>query len=99
MEIFIQNLFNKTNNIDEIIQKVKENNPDEYETLDDAKNVYRNGDYGDAVSTDEYGVLAAIFKLPAETFLVGDRQMVIADVATIAGLDNSTSKGSVNYNA
>lgn len=67
--------------------------------LDDAKNVYRNGDYGDAVSTDEYGVLAAIFKLPAETFLVGDRQMVIADVATIAGLDNSTSQGSVNYNA
>lgn len=67
--------------------------------LDDPKNVSRSGAFNDSVSSDEYGVLLAVFRIPAETFLVGDRQMVIADVSAIAQLDNSTSQGTVTYNA
>ena len=67
--------------------------------LNDPSSAYKYGNYGDAVSSDAYGVLTAFFNLGKETFLVGDRQLVIADVTTIAGLDNSTSTATTIYNA
>ncbi len=70
-----------------------------YTLLDKPKYVYRFGDYGDAVTTDEYGVLKALFDLPKETFLVGDRQLVIADVNSLTNLSSATSTASDTYNA
>jgi hypothetical protein len=67
--------------------------------LDNPKNVFRNGGFNAAVTSDEFGVLLAVFKLPPETFNVGDRQLVISDVSSIASLDSSTSQGSATYNA
>jgi len=63
------------------------------------KNIQRGGDYGDAISSDGYGVLQAIFDLPKETFLVGDRKLVVADVSSLSDLEDSTSTASANYNA
>lgn len=65
-----------------------------------ADSVERNGELGDAVSTDATGVLRAVFRIPAETFYVGDRVLEIADVDTYSSIDSaSTSKGFVTYRA
>ena len=62
--------------------------------------VERNGELGDAVTTDSNGVLRAVFRIPAETFYVGDRILEIADVDTYSSIDSgSTSKGFVTYRA
>lgn len=71
----------------------------DYTLLDKPKFLYRFGDYGDGIITDEFGVLKAIFDLPKETFLVGDRQLVIADVNAIGSLSTATSSASSTYNA
>ena len=70
-----------------------------YTLLDKPKYVYRFGEYGDAVSSDEFGVLKAIFEIPKETFLVGDRQLVVADVSSLSNLNTATSTASETYNA
>ena len=44
------------------------------------KAIMRTGKYGNTVKTDENGVLYAVFRLPPETFYVGDRKMDIVDV-------------------
>ena len=65
-----------------------------------ADSVERNGELGDAVSTDANGVLRAVFRIPAEAFYVGDRVLEIADVDTYSSIDSaSTSKGFVTYRA
>ena len=65
-----------------------------------ADSVERNGELGDAVSTDANGVLRAVFRIPAETFYVGDRVLEIADVDTYSSIDSaSTSRGFVTYRA
>ena len=67
---------------------------------DSADAVGRFGDKGAAVSTDENGVLRAVFALPPETFYVGDRVLQVADVDTIANIESAgTSKGFVTYRA
>ena len=67
---------------------------------DTADSVDRNGELGDAVSTDANGVLRAVFRIPAETFYVGDRILEIADVDAYSNIDSaSTSKGFVTYRA
>ena len=67
--------------------------------LNDAENVRKAGDYNDAVTSDSFGMLFAEFKLTKGTFNVGDRQMVIADVATLNQMDNATSTASGTYSA
>jgi hypothetical protein len=64
-----------------------------------AKNVFKCGAFNGAISTDATGQLAAVFSLPKATFMVGDRQLMIADVASINDLDTSTSSATETYNA
>ena len=67
--------------------------------LNDASNVRKGGSFGDNVTSDAYGILTAEFQLTKGTFNVGDRQMVIADVATISQMDNATSTATGTYSA
>lgn len=68
--------------------------------VDSAAEVHRNGNFGDAVTTDANGVLTAIFALPAERFFVGDRKLEIADVDAYNTISSgSTSYGTVTYRA
>jgi hypothetical protein len=67
--------------------------------LNNPWNVNKSGSYGDAVTSDSYGMLKAEFRLTKGTFNVGDRQMVIADVSTINQMDNATSTASGTYSA
>lgn len=68
--------------------------------VDSVDEVQRNGELGGTVTTDANGVLRAVFRIPAETFYVGDRVLEIADVDTYSSIDSaSTSKGFVTYRA
>lgn len=70
------------------------------DAVDSAAEVHRNGNFGGAVTTDENGVLTAVFALPAETFFVGDRNLEIVDVDAYNTIDSaSTSYGAVAYRA
>ena len=51
------------------------------------------------VKTDDRGRLYAVFSLPKDTFLVGDRQLIIMDVNNIGSKDEATSKAQTKYNA
>ena len=69
-------------------------------TANSVGEVGRFGDKAAAVSSDDNGVLRAVFHLPAETFYVGDRVLEIADVSAYNSIDSaSTSKGFVTYRA
>ena len=70
-----------------------------YTLLDKPKFIERVGDYGDSISSDQYGTLLAVFDLPKETFNVGDRQLFIADVNSISNFSTATSTASTTYNA
>jgi hypothetical protein len=64
------------------------------------RNISTYGEFGDAVSTDSNGVLRAIFRIPAGTFFVGDRKLVVTDVDTYANIDSAaTSKGFLTYHS
>ena len=70
----------------------------------DATNVddiERFGDMGvTSLSSDSNGIIRAVFRVPAETFYVGDRVLEIVDVDQYASIDSaSTSKGFVTYRA
>ena len=70
------------------------------DAVDSAAEVHRNGSFGDTITTDENGVLTAVFALPAETFFVGDRKLEIVDVDAYGTIESaSTSYGSVTYRA
>lgn len=67
---------------------------------DTPSEVFRNGNFNAAVTTDNNGVIRAIFALPAETFFIGDRKLEIVDVDTYDTIESgSTSYGSVIYRA
>mgnify|MGYP000241518376 CR=1 FL=1 len=64
------------------------------------EDVQRFGSFGDAVETDSNGVLRAVFKIPAETFYVGDRVLEVVDVDQYASIESaSTSYGFKTYRA
>lgn len=64
------------------------------------KAIMRTGKYGNTVKTDENGVLYAVFKLPPETFYVGDRKMDIVDVDAFDSISTAAlSKGFLIYHA
>ena len=68
--------------------------------VDSVDEVQRNGEAGDAVTTDANGVLRAVFSLPPETFFVGDRVLEIADVDTYDQIESAAiSTGFVTYRA
>ena len=67
---------------------------------DKVEDVQRYGSFGDAVQTDSNGVLRAVFKIPAETFYVGDRVLEVVDVDQYASIESaSTSYGFKTYRA
>ena len=60
----------------------------------------RFGSAGSAVTSDASGVVKAVFRIPAETFFVGDRKLEIVDVDTYSSISSSrTSYGSLMYRA
>lgn len=62
--------------------------------------VQRRGQFGQAVTTDGNGVLRAVFRIPAETFYVGDRVLEIVDVDQYSSIESgATSIGFVTYRA
>jgi len=65
-----------------------------------ARNIQRNGAYGDPITSDENGIIRAVFTIPEETFFVGERKLEIVDVDQYDSIDSgSTSYGSISYNA
>jgi hypothetical protein len=68
--------------------------------LNSGPRVIRNGAYGTSVFTNENGELFAIFRVPENTFIVGERELVIADVASMDNISSaSASGGKLKYNA
>jgi len=67
---------------------------------DEASKVQRAGRFGNAVNTDDNGVLRAVFKLPAETFFVGERTLDIVDVDNYDDISSgATSRAQLRYRA
>ena len=68
--------------------------------VDDANDVQRNGIFSDSVSSDANGVLRAVFRIPPETFFVGERVLEIADVDQYDSIDSgATSTAILTYRA
>jgi hypothetical protein len=62
--------------------------------------VRRNKSYGTPVRTNEFGELFAVFRIPNETFFVGERELIVTDVDSIDDIDSaSASIGRLKYNA
>ena len=63
-------------------------------------NVERNGAFGASVITDDNGVLTAVFRIPAETFFVGERVLEVADVDQYSQIGSAaTSSTKITYRA
>jgi hypothetical protein len=62
--------------------------------------VQQSGAYGASVNTNANGELFAVFKIPENRFLVGERELIVVDVPTIEdAASSSISSGSLKYNA
>lgn len=60
----------------------------------------RNGRFGVAVKSNSDGELFAIFRIPPNTFLVGERELVVTDVDDYDNIESaSASFGKLKYNA
>ena len=69
-------------------------------SADTAREVGRFGSKGASISTDDNGVIRAVFSLPDATFYVGDRVLTVVDVNQYASIDSaSTSKAEIAYHA
>tara|TARA_B110000971_G_scaffold220570_1_gene264532 strand:- start:4045 stop:9393 length:5349 start_codon:yes stop_codon:yes gene_type:complete len=67
---------------------------------DDARDVQSYGIKGAAVTTDDSGILRAIFTIPQGQFFVGDRLLTVVDVDSYGNIDSAaTSKGQITYHA
>ena len=66
-----------------------------------AKDVERNGPFnGQPIATDENGTLRAVFRLPADTFFVGERMLEIVDTDLYNQIDSAaTSRAKIAYRA
>lgn len=59
----------------------------------------RAGNFGDAIRSDVNGVVLAIFRIPANTFYVGERKLEVFDVNQYSALDSASTYSSHMYNA
>lgn len=67
---------------------------------DSVRDVVRSSSASSSVITDSNGRLAAIFTIPAETFYVGDRTLLISDVDNLNSVESAgTSGGEIVYRA
>ena len=63
-------------------------------------NVVRSGQFGAPVTTNSNGELFAIFKIPENRFVVGERELIIADVDSFENISSAgASLGKLKYNA
>lgn len=66
----------------------------------DGEDIIRTSDFGNQdIKSDNRGNLIAVFKLPENTFYVGDRELLVMDVATIKDGPASTSSATMMYRA
>ncbi len=62
--------------------------------------VSRDGSFGQPIRTNDNGELFAVFKIPENTFFVGERELVVADVDEFENIDSAAaSLGKLKYNA
>lgn len=62
--------------------------------------VIRSGNYGSVIRTNDNGELFAVFKIPENTFLVGERELVITDVDSFENINSAAASiGRIKYNA
>ena len=67
-------------------------------TITGPNKVVKTSDFGGRVMTsDSEGKLNAVFRIPAETFYVGDRILEVLDIADITNRDAATSSASITY--
>jgi hypothetical protein len=65
-----------------------------------ARDVQRAGSFGDPIISNANGVASVVFKIPENTFFVGDRKFEMADVSIYENIGSaSTSKGFIMYRA
>lgn len=63
-------------------------------------NITRFGNYGAELTSNEFGIIRCVFRIPEATFFVGERDFLLVDVDTIAAIETAaTSNGTVRYNA
>jgi hypothetical protein len=69
-------------------------------STDSIRDVVPAGAAGAAVTSNANGVLAAVFKIPSDTFFVGDKVLTVTDVDSIFDIEtSSTSGGNLVYRA
>lgn len=69
-------------------------------SITSGQTVRRNGIFGAEVKTNENGALYAVFNIPGDTFLVGERELIVADVDSTSDIQSSSiSYGKLKYNA
>lgn len=62
--------------------------------------IYAVGNKGDAIFTDAFGRLAAVFSIPPRTFMVGTLELIVADADQFASIESAgTSIGKEFYRA
>lgn len=66
-------------------------------SLTEVSGVRRSGNYGAAVTSDANGILRAVFRIPEETFYVGDRKITVIDVNNLTSISAATSKAEATY--
>lgn len=66
---------------------------------DDIVNFRRSSVYGATITSDSNGTIRAIFKIPSETFFVGERKLEIMDVSSYSDRLTAISRAQSNYNA
>lgn len=64
-----------------------------------SKNFVRSGEFGAAITSDSRGRVRAIFRIPKNTYYVGDRRLEILDVSTYFNKPSSISSAAVTYSA
>jgi hypothetical protein len=65
-----------------------------------AREVQRSGNFGDPIISNSNGVASVVFRIPENTFFVGDRKFEIADVSIYENIPlAATSKGFIMYRA
>lgn len=66
---------------------------------DDVVNFRRSSTFGSAITSDTTGTVRAIYRIPSETFFVGDRRLEIMDVSTYAERNTAISVATRTYSA
>ena len=64
---------------------------------DNPRNYQRSSGYNKPISSDANGILRATYRIPEETFKVGDRELLLIDVDDLSSADAATSSATFTY--